>query len=95
MVIIQNLFTEKGLTAMRNRATVAQHSTAQHSTAQHSTAQANCALFSYISVFSRQAKEFARSFARRLFASGRRHEALNERVFLPDASSIKKNDCVL
>ena len=29
----------KGLTAMRNRATLAQHSTAQHSTAQHSTAQ--------------------------------------------------------
>jgi hypothetical protein len=35
---------------MRNRPTIAQHSTAQHSTAQHSTAQhstaqANCALF--------------------------------------------------
>ena len=47
---VLRFFTERGLTAMRNRATLAQHSTAQHSTAQHSTAQhstaqANCALF--------------------------------------------------
>ena len=32
------------LTGMRNRDTLAQHSTAQHSTAQHSTGY-NCALF--------------------------------------------------
>ena len=36
---VLRFFTERGLTVMRNRATLAQHSTAQHSTAQHSTAQ--------------------------------------------------------
>ena len=36
---VLRFFTERGLTSMRNRATLAQHSTAQHSTAQHSTAQ--------------------------------------------------------
>ena len=37
--------TEKGLTVMQFKRTLAQHSTAQHSTAQHS--KADCALLAY------------------------------------------------
>ena len=56
---------------MRNGATLAQHSTAQ---------QDNCALFSYISLFSRQAREFPYSFARRLSASKSMCGAINRQA---------------
>ena len=39
IILALNIFAQGGLTPMRNRSTLAQHSTAQHS-----LAQANCAL---------------------------------------------------
>jgi len=61
---------------MRNGATLAQ--------------QDNCALFSYISVSSRQAREFRYSFARRLFTSKSMCGALTECEFSSRCSNKDK-----